>query len=274
VRWLAEHGVSNVTQICATHFGFKMETDKVDSVKWYVYFFNVFEPTISKAWKNILKPGDVVIDIGANVGYHSLLASTCVGPEGKVIAFEPSPKTFAQIKSNLALNDGNVVEPRQLAVSNRSGEVVLHLAQEGLQGQSSIVFSEGRANSVVVKCALLGDAIDERLLSRVALIKIDVEGAEKLVIEGLISLLPKLREDCVFFVEATPAPGGSIAEIIAPLVDAGFRPFVLENVYSPVFYLTDPAPVAVPYDGRSAPMLDLVLSRSEDLPARCRGRSK
>lgn len=272
VRWIAEHGVFNVELVRTTRFGFKIEADKIDVLKWYVYFFDVFEPTISKAWKNLLRQGDVVIDVGGNVGYHALLASTCVGASGKVISFEPSPDTFVQFTRNRQLNNAENIDARQMAVSDRIGSVRLHLAEKGSQGQSSIVLSEGKPESVEVQCLPLAEALDPSLLERIALIKIDVEGAESLVIEGLLPIVDRLPEKCVLFIEVTPTDGKTTAEIIAPLVAKGFKPHIIENGYSLQFYLRDPRPVLVPYDGRTAPMLDLVLSRDPALPERCLGQ--
>ena len=73
MRRLAEYGLPRGANVRETDFGFSMAVDRLDAIKWFIHYFGCFEPVITKAWLEILKPGDLVIDIGGNVGYHALL---------------------------------------------------------------------------------------------------------------------------------------------------------------------------------------------------------
>jgi hypothetical protein len=84
-----------------------------------IYWFGVWEPLLSRWVEERLAPGDVFVDVGANMGYYSLLAARRVGPAGGVVAIEPSPPIFAKLTANLALNPGAAVRPVQAAVGAR-----------------------------------------------------------------------------------------------------------------------------------------------------------
>src|SRR5205814_351485 len=99
-----------------TRFGSVMKIDTRDAIQRFVYFFGVFEPTITKYLMESLRRSDIYIDIGANVGYHSLLASKLVGPTGKVFAFEASPSIFQILTENLQANHATNVVAFNLAV--------------------------------------------------------------------------------------------------------------------------------------------------------------
>jgi hypothetical protein len=108
-----------------TYFGALMRCNLSDLIQSYVFHFGVWEPEISHLVGQILKPGDVFVDIGANVGYDSLLGSSLVGPLGRVIAIEASPTTFAELKKNIALNKSTNIRAVNVAVSDREGTLDL-----------------------------------------------------------------------------------------------------------------------------------------------------
>src|SRR5207249_2412898 len=90
------------------------------------YYFGMWEPHISRWIDERLSPGDTFIDVGANIGYYSLLAARRVGPTGSVVAIEPSPKTFRALEANLAQNRLKNVRTVNAAVSDRQATVPLY----------------------------------------------------------------------------------------------------------------------------------------------------
>ena len=84
--------------------GLRMKLDLRDEVQRQIYFFGAYEPNELSLCLRLLRPGSTVVDAGANVGFYSLMVGAQVGRTGRVLAFEPIPETYAQLRQNLALN--------------------------------------------------------------------------------------------------------------------------------------------------------------------------
>ena len=109
-----------------TFFDAKINCDLIDFIQYYIFHFGVWEPEITDIIVRNLAADDVFINVGANIGYDSLLGAWRVGPEGKVVAIEGSPKAFALLQANLNLNDyAKNVRPVQLAASDKPGKLGL-----------------------------------------------------------------------------------------------------------------------------------------------------
>ncbi len=130
--------------------------------------------------------GDTVIDVGANIGYYTLLAARKVGPEGKVIAFEPDPESFSFLKRNVEANGFTNVVLEQKALSNSHGRLKLYLAVENL-GDHSIFPTEEKREAIEVETLPLDDYLPEG--ASVSFIKIDTQGAEGVIVEGMLRTL-------------------------------------------------------------------------------------
>ena len=139
-------------------------------------------------FKNEIKKGNVVLDIGAHVGYYALLAAKLVGENGKVYAFEPDPRNFECLKKNVEQNGYKNVVCLNKAVSNRTGKTKLFFSEE--TDNSQIVNRKDGKKSVTVDVTTL-DNFFENKNPRADFIKIDVEGAEGLALEGMTNLIKK-----------------------------------------------------------------------------------
>ena len=140
------------------------------------------------AW--YLKPGMVVMDLGANIGIHSLLSAKYVGEHGAVHAFEPTPRTFEQLRANVELNGFTCVQLNQLAVADKSGTSTFYLySQCGMNSMRRQDWVGKPLEQIVVETVSLDEYVQAKNLQRVDLLKIDVEGAELLVLKGARSLL-------------------------------------------------------------------------------------
>jgi len=127
--------------------------------------------------------GDVFYDIGAHTGLYSVLVGRAVGPEGLVIAFEPEHQNYAHLLDNLKLNDLASVRPVRKAVGDRSGEATLYLGTVGNFSMLPPNAAGMEAESVELVC---GDRfVHENQLPIPRLVKIDVEGYEYAVLNGL-----------------------------------------------------------------------------------------
>jgi len=143
----------------------------------------IWEPYVTKTLEKILQPGDVFLDIGANFGYFSILASSIVRKNGYVIAFECNPNILPLLKENIALNKCKNVNVYEHALGDQTGEISFFLSDTD-SGQGSLDKDEG-SEKINVKIFKYDD-LD--LKERIKLIKIDVEGAELRVLKGMEKL--------------------------------------------------------------------------------------
>jgi len=150
--------------------------------------------------RQLLQPGMVVIDVGANVGVYTFLAARCVGSTGRVYAIEPTPECRACLKSTVVDNQlDSCVVPIAAAVGNQLGEVFLVF--NGTSVFNRIVkdrAAAGRKRVKAVEQITLDHLWESEKKPRVDLIKIDVEGAELQVLQGSEQLLRKLQPIVMF----------------------------------------------------------------------------
>lgn len=171
--------------------GFKMKLDLNENSQRMMYFFgNYDERHEITMLQRVLGPGDIFWDVGANVGFYTLMASRLVGNAGLVIAFEPGTDSWRALMDNLNLNRTTNVLPFKMAVSDDYGWVTLYSQEDLADGGASIIPRPGQPFREEVCPAINLDRF-HRDLGRKAptFIKIDVEGAEERVLKGGRQLL-------------------------------------------------------------------------------------
>lgn len=218
--------------------GLRMRGHTTDLIQRYVYYFGRWEPTISGWFCGYVRPGDVVVDVGANVGWYTLLAAKLVGPTGRVIAVEASPSIAERLRSNVALNPAvaDRVTVFNCAAGDREGSVPIYLADAENTGKTSLLAVTGATAEDTVPMKPLAAILDGVELSKVRVIKIDVEGAEPQVIAGLLPVAAKLPAGAAVLVETAET---CRAAVLADMQAAGFAVAGLfPNVYKPEPYLT------------------------------------
>jgi len=172
-------------------FGHKMYLDSTDSSG--LSFSGIHEPFTTQLVMKEISKGDVVLDIGANIGYYTLIFAKLVGKEGKVFAFEPEPNNFSLLKKNIAINGYENVVLIEKAVSNKSGKARLYLAEEH-SGDHRIYESEvilGR-KSIEIETVKLDDYF-KGYKGRIDFLKMDIQGVEPIALKGMETLLEKHR---------------------------------------------------------------------------------
>lgn len=191
------------------------------------------EAEVQKTICRELHPGEVMVDVGANLGLHALLGASCVGPGGHVYAFEPVPTNCRFLERHIALNDfGTRMTLIPKAVADVAGGTLeLHGAQDGITFAASL----GKAGAPGVTIKVPVTTLDEALAQRpkpVRLIKIDVEGAEQLVIKGARQILVKDRPLLLIEVHTFALHSfGTSAEAFRKEVESlGYRERVIDRV--------------------------------------------
>lgn len=144
-----------------------------------LYFSGLPDYREMQFMRRYLRPGDCFVDVGANVGVYTLLAASIVGARGTVHAFEPAPATFQRLCENTALNKLSVVHLHQIAVSDSAGNVEMTDPGDDALVRISTGLSEEQGSRI--ECVKLEDFLPA---TSMAMLKIDVEGAEPLVLRG------------------------------------------------------------------------------------------
>jgi FkbM family methyltransferase len=161
--------------------------------------FGLYELDTARVMRRLLRPGDHFVDGGANIGYLTMIGAQCVGPSGRVDAFEPQPDNRARLEANLRRNGlTDRVRVHAEALSDVAGTATIHrfAGDEGNHGTASLFAGEGASATVSVEVPTL--RLDDALSgTSPALIKLDVEGAESLVIKGMTGLLKAPRPPAV-----------------------------------------------------------------------------
>lgn len=149
-----------------------------------------YEPELDALFRAVLRPGDIVFDVGANVGFFTLLAAALVGSRGQVHAFEPNPGTFAALRHNVHLNIGDQVRLHSCACSDTPGKVHLYFGQGVDSGLASLrQTSDLLKDTVVCRAITLDDYVTSQRVGKVRLLKMDIEGGELLALCGATGLL-------------------------------------------------------------------------------------
>jgi FkbM family methyltransferase len=138
----------------------------------------VYEPELVTLMKKMLKPGMTVLDLGANIGYFSVIAAALVCEQGQVHAFEPMPQNFVRLEKNLEPYPWALAHP--FAVANVAGEVPIHYSDKEA-GWASIHDHHDLRDlpcTSAVRAIRLDDWLQSRSISRIDFIKLDIEGSE------------------------------------------------------------------------------------------------
>lgn len=170
---------------------FKLTCDTKTLIGAQIHFLGDYESYIKAAFEQHIHPGNTVLDVGANIGFHTLFFSELVGNQGKVLAFEPVKYNFEKLKDNITLNGYSNITLYQLALGNSNETFSIKARQDDSNPGAFNLFEKG---DLEIKCVIGDDIIKEKI----DFIKLDVEGYELYAFQGLHKVIETNKPKIVF----------------------------------------------------------------------------
>lgn len=211
----------------------KLWVDLEDGLGWYFFVYRNYEPYETSLIQQVVRPGMTILDVGAHVGYYTLLLALSVGETGKVIAFEPEPSNFELLRRNVLLNRLSNVICEQAAVLDHEGRTTLYLSSINkgdhrvFDARDDDRFNSGRPRSMVLVQTIMIDKYlrDHRI--KADLVKMDIQGAEMLALRGMTDTLsdPNVVLFCEFWPYALRKAGSDPMQFLGSLKGLGIELF-------------------------------------------------
>jgi FkbM family methyltransferase len=186
--------------IASTRDGRKLNVKFRDWGDDMIYFLGTYETFCTDVVRNHINQGDVCLDVGANIGWYSTLFQKICGSEGEVHSFEPVPQTFAELKTNVALNDSDTkVYLNNFGLGDEEKELEIHLFSDLPSGHASLAAqSDHKSIAIPVKIKTLDSYLIENQIKQVDFIKVDVEGAELMFLKGAKKIFQQQKPPIIF----------------------------------------------------------------------------
>lgn len=183
-----------------------------DLVGRAIFLVGDLDRKITAVIDRCVRVGDIVMDVGANLGLETLILANKVGPGGRVHAFEPSPPTLAYLEATLAANPSLPVTLHRTALGDAPGKLSLEVPV-GNAGRASLIDTGTLADTTTydIEVQVAADVVRAQALPRIDFVKIDVEGFEHNVLKGMLSLPKAQLPRIVLFEEHDPARSQAIA---------------------------------------------------------------
>lgn len=210
--------------------GLRWSLDLREGIDLAIYLLGSFEPSVRRAYRRLVRPGGVVLDIGANIGAHTLPLAACVGSTGRVFAFEATAFAFAKLEANIALNPdlaGRVQAEHAVLVREAASDAPQAIYASWPLTASGDVHPQHRGRLMDVGAAkawALDDYVAAAGIDRVDFVKLDVDGAEADVLAGGARTLGRDRPPIVM--ELAPyvfGDTGGFEEVVTLLLGQGYR---------------------------------------------------
>ena len=213
--------------------GVSLLLDPGDYVAREILTSGVWQPEVWRSISGGLSAGAVFLDVGAHIGYDTLKAGMKVGPSGKVISFEPNPRTLEQLRANIAASHVSNILVEPIACTDSEQMLTLYDATpEGNSGASSLSLAnadesnKGTLPSYTVRGRPIDHVVAELGLARVDVIKVDVEGAEYLVLRGLRDTLRRFHPRIIMEVDPSQLANmhATVENITSLMNELGYGP--------------------------------------------------
>ena len=221
-------------------FSIKIDPSKVSQAIIYSTFNtkSTYEPEVVYVLSEVLREGNVFVDVGAHIGYLSLVARSMVGETGKIYSVEPEYNNFEQLSDNIAINLYDNVHPIRAVVTDHSGMETLYVNIDNDGGHAlwdcglHFLNQKTRENpqTVQVEAITLDELAEKEGINHINLLKIDTEGAELRILHGAVQLLEEGRiRNIVLEVHSQGLEllGGNTEELFEYLGEFDYEPTIL-----------------------------------------------
>jgi FkbM family methyltransferase len=198
-RYLA--GLGDPEEIAELRDGSLLHVRLDDYVGRAAYFFGDLDPKVTWVCNRLLRPGDQVFDVGANIGLVTMYAARMVGPTGRVDAFEPQQDLAASVAASASLNGFNNVAVHPIALSDQAGRRSMTVPFDNRGAATLGSHSVGIGRRLEVEVHNAADYLESLDRPRARLLKLDVEGHEAAVLSGAASYLEQNGPDAILFEE-------------------------------------------------------------------------
>lgn len=189
-KWL---GIADKTYKKKLPEGFYMLLTPSEHIQQQLFWYGYYEKALGDLIKKILQPGDVFLDIGANIGYFSLLAAN-KEPTSKIISFEPVECLFQKLEKNISINNIGNITALHVAIGEINAERELFISTPDNLGMSSFQEPENYSGKKEkVRVISIDHWFKKAKLSRVDLVKLDIEGSELAALRGMQEVLQNFR---------------------------------------------------------------------------------
>jgi len=206
--------------------GYLTQLNLRDWLERRAYFSgHYYQHDIELLLQRLLRPGDIWIDVGANIGLVSLIAAGRIGARGRGYAFEPNPDVYRRLVGHMSLNKISYLSCKNVALGSEPG--VAKLSRPVHSGQGSLVHSDDAGGDRIDVPVVRGDDVLSVSNKDIALVKIDVEGYELEVLKGMTRILR--HKDTAVIVEVLHTllrkSGTTARELLDFMIDLDFRPY-------------------------------------------------
>jgi FkbM family methyltransferase len=202
--------------------GHEMRLDRMDSLNLSIS--GIYEPFQTSLVEQWIKPGDIVLDIGANIGYYTLIFARLAGTNGHIYAFEPEPNSFNILSENVAGNHYTNITLFQKAVSSEDRKV--RFFSDPYSNLDHRLYPYNKKERGMSVDAVRLDSLPEFLDTKINFIKMDIQGAEYAALKGMTHLLennPRVILICEFWPSGLEKFGTPPQDLFTLLIDLGFE---------------------------------------------------
>lgn len=212
----------------------KHPTTEAHGLKYYIHsydpgiskelaIYHIHEPCVTSLFKDYVKEGMYVVDIGSNLGYYALLAATLVGPRGRVLAIEPEPNNCGLLTINAQTNHIQNIEIIQYAVGSRDGMGKFYITEASNTGSLVASVTGKIISSIRVKTRKLDSMLKEYNFPKVNLIRMDIEGGEIDAIKGMQDTFKKYKPAILAELHCDAVGTASIVKLLRSLKNFGYN---------------------------------------------------
>ena len=240
VRKVKNYSYLNLQTDYAEVFGNKLFLSK-KGLGLSVSHYGTYEELEAKIMEEKIETGNIVVDIGANIGLHTLNMARIVGNTGQVFAFEPDPSNFEILKKNVKINNYKNIILEQKAVGDKHGRVTLYQSDNPINHR---IFpqTEQAKSEIQVELTNLDNYFDSDMIDKINFIKIDVEGMEFGVLKGMKNILKNNKKIKILFEfvpKDTMEAGFIPIELLDYLTSNGFKLYCMDEKTKKLLYVSN-----------------------------------